>query len=75
MSMIYCQKLKSEQPKMPEPPFNDTVGEKIWNNISDPAWDLWLIEQTKLINHHDLDPMDDKAQEFLEEEMMQFLFG
>lgn len=59
---------------MLEPPFPDPIGDKIWNNISDPAWDLWLIEQTKIINHHNLDPMDEKAQMLLEDEMINFLF-
>lgn len=72
--MIYCQKLKSEQPPLQYPPFPGPLGERILKEISQPAWDLWLIEQTKIINEYRLDPLDENAQDLLEKEMLTFLF-
>jgi len=72
--MIFCHKLKSKQPKLSSPPFLDEIGEKIYNEISEPAWDMWLMKQTQIINHYQLDPMDEKAQDLLDGEMMTFLF-
>lgn len=74
MRIIHCQKLKQDQPQLAYPPFPGEIGERIYNEISQPAWDQWLIEQTKMINEYRLDPMDEKAQQFLHDEMMSFLF-
>lgn len=73
--MIHCKKLQSSHPQLPSPPFPGELGIRIFNEISQPAWDQWLIEQTKIINEYRLDPMDEKAQDLLEEEMMNFLFS
>ena len=74
MRMIHCHKLKQEHPQLPHPPFPGEIGERIYREISQVAWDQWIIEQTKIINEYRLDPMDEKAQILLHDEMMSFLF-
>ncbi len=71
---MFCKKLASEQDPLDYVPVPGAVGERIFEEISQAAWNLWLIQQTKLINEYRLDLLDPKAQNFLDSEMMQFLF-
>ena len=71
---MYCTKLKSEQPALSYQPVPGEIGERIWREISQTAWDMWLVHQTKIINEYRLDLLDSKAQEFLLDELEDFLF-
>ena len=75
MRIIYCVKLKKEVPGLAKPPFNNELGEKIFAQVSQEAWLLWLQHQTMLINEYRLNLSDAKARSFLVEEMKKFLFG
>jgi Fe-S cluster biosynthesis and repair protein YggX len=73
-NLVFCQKLKIESAAMSAPPFPGPLGEKIFQNISQHAWDLWLGHQTMLINEYRLNLMDPQARKFLTQEMQKFLF-
>lgn len=72
---IYCTKLKKEAEALDRPPYPGQLGQKIYENISKEAWQLWLKHQTMLINEYRLSLIDTKAREFLVQEMEKFLFG
>jgi len=74
MSTIKCKKLGMLAPALPNPPFPGKLGEKIQKEISQPAWDSWLIEQTKIINELRLDVTTADNQNLLENKMLEFLF-
>lgn len=71
---IYCLKLKKISPGMINPPYNDAVGEKIYNNISQEAWNMWLERQTIIINEYRLVCFEAQAIAFIMQEMNKFLF-
>ena len=71
---VFCLKLQREAEGLPKPPYPGPVGEKIYNNISLAAWQMWQSHQTMLINEYHLNVFDPKARKFLEEEMEKFLF-
>jgi Fe-S cluster biosynthesis and repair protein YggX len=73
--MVHCKKLNQELPGLPQPPYPGELGQKIFDNISQQAWQQWLSQQTMLINEYRLSMIDPKAQSFLREEMEKFLFG
>jgi len=73
--MVYCKKLNEELPGLERQPYPGELGKKIFENISQQAWQMWLKQQTMLINEYRLSMMDPKAQAFLKEEMEKFLFG
>lgn len=73
--MVTCKKLGGEKEGLLYPPFPNPIGERIFNEISQEAWDMWLGQQTILINEHRLSTLDPKAKTFLKEEMIKFLFG
>lgn len=73
--MIFCSKLKKEAEGLKSPPFPGALGEKIYEEVSQPAWKMWLDHQTMLINEYRLSLLDPKAREFLRAEMEKYFFG
>lgn len=75
MRKIFCHKLQKEADGLEFPPFPGELGEKIYNEISQPAWQMWINHQTMLINEYRLNTSDKKSRQFLIAEMEKFLFG
>ena len=73
--MIHCSKLGLEAEGLDRQPYPGKLGQRIFENISKEAWQLWMQHQTMLINENRLSVIDPKAREFLEKEMEKFLFG
>jgi len=71
---VHCAKLKKDAPGLNQPPYPGDLGKKIFETISEEAWQLWLRHQTMLINEHRLSAIDPKHRAFLEEQMQKFLF-
>ena len=72
---VHCQKLGIETKGLDEAPYPGELGDRIYNNISEKAWDMWLSHQTMLINEYKLSLVDKQARDFLQKEMINFLFG
>ena len=72
---ILCAKLKQQEECMLSPPFPGSLGDKIFTQISQKAWQMWLSHQTMLINEYRLSLIDPKAREFLQKEMENYFFG
>ena len=72
---VFCQKLNQETPGMAFQTWPGDLGKRIFENISQQAWDMWVNHQTMLINEYRLNPMDPKAKEMIITEMEKFLFG
>jgi Fe-S cluster biosynthesis and repair protein YggX len=68
-------KLGREAEGLDRPPYPGELGKRIFDNVSKEAWQLWLGQQTMLINEYRLSPMEPKARAFLEEQMEKFFFG
>lgn len=73
--LIECAKLKKTAPALERQPYPGEFGKKIYETISEEAWQLWLAHQTMLINEFRLSMLDPKARDFLRQEMDKFLFG
>jgi Fe-S cluster biosynthesis and repair protein YggX len=67
-------KLRKEAEGLEQPPYPGELGQKIFENISKEAWQMWLGQQTMLINEYRLSMIDPKAREFLKQEMEKYLF-
>jgi Fe-S cluster biosynthesis and repair protein YggX len=72
---IHCAKLGVEADGLDFAPWPGPLGQRIFAEISKPAWQQWLSHQTMLINEYRLNPLDPKSRRFLSEEMEKFLFG
>lgn len=73
--MVHCSKLGKEAEGLSFTPYPGDLGQKIYDNISAEAWQLWINHQTMLINEYRLSMLDANAREFLRQEMEKFLFG
>jgi len=73
--MVKCVKLGRELPGLAKPPFSGELGQRIFENVSQQAWDMWIEHQVLLINHNGLVLADPAARQFLMEQLEEFLFG
>lgn len=72
---VHCVKLDKEAPGLEFQPYPGELGKKIFDNVSQEGWQMWLRQQTMLINEYRLTMIDPKSREFLEKEMDKFFFG
>ncbi len=73
--MVQCVKLKKEAEGLDRAPYPGELGQRILENVSKEAWQMWFQQQTMLINEYRLSPVDPKSRTFLEQQMEQFFFG
>jgi Fe-S cluster biosynthesis and repair protein YggX len=72
---VKCVKLGQELPGLEKPPFPGELGDRIYENVSQEAWDMWLEHQVLLINHYGLVLADPQARQFLMEQLEEFFFS
>src|SRR5579871_6981923 len=73
--MVMCAKLKRELPGLEKPPMPGELGQRIYDTISQEAWNLWQGQSRLLINHYGLNLADPDARQLLRQQMEEFLFG
>ncbi len=73
--MVQCVKLEKEAEGLEYLPYPGELGQKVYDNVSQEGWQMWVGHQTMLMNEYRLTPVDPKARKFLEEEMEKFFFG
>ena len=73
--LVQCVKLGKEAEGLVALPYPGELGKRIYGNVSQQAWQMWLQHQTMLINEYRLTPMEPEARKFLEGEMEKFFFG
>lgn len=73
--MVNCIKLGREAEGLKVPPYPGELGKKIFGNVSQEAWDMWMKQQTMLINEYRLSPADPRTRAMIAEEMEKFFFG
>lgn len=72
---IHCQYLNQQAEGLDRVPLPGDLGQRIFENISKPAWQKWLAHQTMLINEKRLSPIDPSHRAYLFEQAEKFLFG
>jgi Fe-S cluster biosynthesis and repair protein YggX len=73
--MVNCVKLGKELPAMTYKYWDTELGQKIFDNISQEAWRLWVEHSKMLVNEYRLDLTSAKAQQLLMDEADKFFFG
>jgi Fe-S cluster biosynthesis and repair protein YggX len=73
--MVKCVKLGKEAPGLEYAPIKGELGKRIYDNVSEEAWKMWVRHSTMLINEYRLNPSDPEAQRILKEQMEQFFFS
>jgi Fe-S cluster biosynthesis and repair protein YggX len=72
---VHCVKLNKEAEGLERIPYPGELGQRVFENVSKEGWQMWLQQQTMLINEYRLSPIDPKSRKFLEEQMEKFFFG
>lgn len=73
--MVFCQRLKKEAPGMAFQLVPGELGKRIFENISQEAWNDWQKKQTMLINEKKLSMMNPEHRALLQQEMEHYLFN
>jgi len=72
---VQCQYLGEELEGLAFQTYPGELGKRIYENISQQAWQKWLELQTMLINENRLSPINPQHRKYLEAEMEKFFFG
>ena len=72
---VTCVLLGGERPGLDRMPYPGDLGQRIFDNVSQEAWQQWLAHQTMIINEYRLVPIEPKDRKFIETEMEKFFFG
>ena len=73
--MVMCVKLGKQAAGLKFPPLPNALGKRIFENVSQEAWDAWTRHQTMLINENRLSLADPRAREYLAQQMDSYFFG
>ncbi|WP_041063137.1 oxidative damage protection protein [Candidatus Tachikawaea gelatinosa] len=74
-NLIYCKYLKKYAPKQNYQIFSNKIGKRLYEEISQEAWEIWLKKQTKIINEQKLNMTILQDRKKLEKHMLNFFFG
>lgn len=71
---VNCAKYGETLTGLSRPPMPGPMGQRLFDEVSQKAWDEWLQHQTRLINEYRLVLAKPEAREFLRNEMEKFFF-
>jgi Fe-S cluster biosynthesis and repair protein YggX len=72
---VFCVKLQKNLPGLEEPPFDSELGKKVYDNVSQEAWNGWTEFCKMLLNEYRLNPARREDQEVIVKQMEQYFFG
>ncbi len=72
---VQCVKLGKEAEGLDKPTYPGELGQKIFDNVSKEAWQMWMKQQTIIINENRLSPINPEHRAIIEAEMEKFFFG
>lgn len=72
---VMCKKLGQELPAISYQPFDNELGKRIYDSISQQAWMQWIEHSKKIVNEYRLDIMSPRGSKILLEEAERFFFG
>lgn len=73
--IVHCAKLGKDLPGLDETPFDHPLGQRIYDNVSKQAWDMWKEHLKMIINEFRLNPATLEAQEMILKQMEAYFFG
>lgn len=73
--IVKCVKLGCEAEGLDFPPLPGEMGKKIYENVSKEAWAAWVRHQTMLINENRLNLADQRARQYLAQQLENYFFG
>ena len=72
---VFCVKFQKELPGLDELPFDNELGQKIYEKVSRDAWDLWKEHLKMIMNEYRLNLATAEAQQIVLQQMEEYFFG
>ena len=66
--MVKCRKLGKELPALTRQPYKNDLGKRLYEEVSQEAWNMWLKDSVKFINTYRLDLTSAEGQKFMFEQ-------
>lgn len=73
--MVKCAKIGKELEGLDFVPFPTELGQRIYDNVSKQAWQMWINFSVMIINEYRLNLATQEGQRVYDEQMEQFFFG
>jgi Fe-S cluster biosynthesis and repair protein YggX len=73
--MVKCAKLGRELPGVIYRPFDNELGKRIYENVSQDAWRMWIEQSKMMVNEYRIDLTSPQGQRMLLEKAEEFFFG
>jgi Fe-S cluster biosynthesis and repair protein YggX len=73
--LVFCVKLRRELPGLAAPPWPGPLGQRIYDHVSQDAWEMWEERMKMILNEYRLLPFQKEAQELVAKQMEEFFFG
>ena len=75
MRTVFCVKLRQELPGLDTPPWPGPLGQRIFDNVSQEAWEAWEERMKMILNEYRLLPFQKEAQQLIATQMEEYFFG
>ena len=72
---VNCIKLGREAEGLERPPYPGELGKRIYEQVSQEAWQQWIRLQTMIINENRLNLVDPTHRKYLAEQVEKHFFG
>jgi Fe-S cluster biosynthesis and repair protein YggX len=72
--MVKCVKLGQELPGVAYRPFDNDLGKRIFDSVSQEAWRQWIEHSKRIVNEYRLDLTSSRGTQILFEEAERFFF-
>ena len=72
---VFCVKFQKELPGLDETPFDNPLGQRIYDSVSRDAWGLWKEHLKMIMNEYRLNLATPEAQEIVLKQMDDYFFG
>ena len=73
--MVKCVKFQRELPGLDEPPFDNDLGKRLFENVSKDAWKMWLEHMKMILNEYRLNLAERESQQIIKQQMEEYFFG
>jgi len=73
--MVHCVKLGRELPGLETPPWPGPLGQRIYEHVSEEAWEMWEEQMKMILNELRLLPFQKEAQKIIATQMEEYFFG
>lgn len=73
--LVQCVKLGRELPGLDAPPWPGPLGQRIYDQVSLEAWEMWEERMKMILNEYRLLPFQKEAQQLVAKHMEEFFFS